>query len=266
LQVLLLWPLLVVGTLTGTVLLITLPLGALIWFITLILARSACRLEVCMPNTLRLVTPSVLLIHLLLLPFPHQLKMQLFFHSPLRSSIPRPNYFPIFRRIKLSPGADGQVRPVVEVYGEGNEAEVAGIVHERNFFKNCWSMVCRLVSLPHPRSRCLFPSLCSSLVSIGNFTPSASGITNRLGTQKTTCPINAYTTSSSPKHSSPFSPHSLSSFSFPSRRHSSSRFPVRLNWFGDLEDGRLELLSRGYSSRVRARYGKDIRGMTRGRV
>ncbi|KAJ9107297.1 hypothetical protein QFC21_000747 [Naganishia friedmannii] len=112
-QVLLLWPLLVVGTLTGTVLLITLPLGALIWFITLILARSACRLE---------------------------LKMQLFFHSPLRSSIPRPNYFPIFRRIKLSPGADGQVRPVVELYGEGNEAEVAGIVHERNFFKNCWSM------------------------------------------------------------------------------------------------------------------------------
>lgn len=45
-QAVLLWPLLVAGTLTGTVLLITLPLGALIWFLTLILARSACRLEV----------------------------------------------------------------------------------------------------------------------------------------------------------------------------------------------------------------------------
>ncbi|KAJ9109504.1 hypothetical protein QFC20_003248 [Naganishia adeliensis] len=119
----LLWPILVVGTVTGTILLITLPLGALVWFITLILARSACRLE---------------------------LKMQLYFHSPLRSSIPRPVYFPIFRRIKLAEGADGQVQPVVEVHGEGETAELTGVVHERNFFKNCWSMASWVASLPGP--------------------------------------------------------------------------------------------------------------------
>lgn len=40
------WPFLLVGTLAGTALLITLPLGVIVWWLTLILARSAARLEV----------------------------------------------------------------------------------------------------------------------------------------------------------------------------------------------------------------------------
>lgn len=45
-QALFVWPPLLVGTLVGTVLLITLPLGAAVWWLTLIIARSAARLEV----------------------------------------------------------------------------------------------------------------------------------------------------------------------------------------------------------------------------
>lgn len=145
-QAILLWPILVVGTVTGTILLITLPLGALVWFITLILARSACRLEVRLLLIFSTFTnPSL------------QLKMQLYFHSPLRSSIPRPVYFPIFRRIKLAEGADGQVRPVVEVHGEGETAELTGVVHERNFFKNCWSMVSLVRGIAVLHALILFP-------------------------------------------------------------------------------------------------------------
>lgn len=39
------WPLLVAGTLAGTALLITLPLGAVVWWLTLILSRTWARLE-----------------------------------------------------------------------------------------------------------------------------------------------------------------------------------------------------------------------------
>lgn len=46
-QALLVWPWLVIGTLVGTALLITLPIGAAVWWITLFLSRSAARLEVC---------------------------------------------------------------------------------------------------------------------------------------------------------------------------------------------------------------------------
>lgn len=45
-QALLIWPWLVVGTLVGTALLITLPIGAAVWWITLFLSRSSARLEV----------------------------------------------------------------------------------------------------------------------------------------------------------------------------------------------------------------------------
>ncbi|OWT39200.1 hypothetical protein C362_02790 [Cryptococcus neoformans Bt1] len=45
---LLVWPPLVVGTLAGTALLITLPIGAVVWWITLFIARSAARLETIM--------------------------------------------------------------------------------------------------------------------------------------------------------------------------------------------------------------------------
>ncbi|ODO07130.1 hypothetical protein I350_04500 [Cryptococcus amylolentus CBS 6273] len=45
---LLVWPWLLVGTLAGTALLITLPLGAIVWWLTLIISRSAARLETIM--------------------------------------------------------------------------------------------------------------------------------------------------------------------------------------------------------------------------
>jgi hypothetical protein len=48
---LVLWPILIAGTLVGTVLLITLPLGAMVWFLVLILARSACRAEASLVMT-----------------------------------------------------------------------------------------------------------------------------------------------------------------------------------------------------------------------
>lgn len=49
-QALLVWPFLLVGTLVGTALLITLPLGVAVWWLTLIIARSAAKLEVGLPR------------------------------------------------------------------------------------------------------------------------------------------------------------------------------------------------------------------------
>ncbi|WWC73409.1 uncharacterized protein I206_107376 [Kwoniella pini CBS 10737] len=68
---LLVWPFLVAGTLAGTVLLITLPIGAAVWWLTLFISRSAARLE------------SV---------------MQLHYHSPLNPASPPSNH-PIFYRL-----------------------------------------------------------------------------------------------------------------------------------------------------------------------
>jgi hypothetical protein len=130
---LVLWPILIAGTLVGTVLLITLPLGALVWFLVLILARSFCRLEV------RLVDATYHLTVKLIITFPIQLTMQLYFHSPLRSNIPRPVYFSIFKRVKIIQGPNGVPRPVVEVHEDGNE-EITTPVWERNFLKNSWAM------------------------------------------------------------------------------------------------------------------------------
>ncbi|WVQ75286.1 hypothetical protein IAR50_004900 [Cryptococcus sp. DSM 104548] len=45
---LMVWPWLLIGTLVGTALLITLPLGAMVWWLTLFIARSAARLETIM--------------------------------------------------------------------------------------------------------------------------------------------------------------------------------------------------------------------------
>lgn len=99
-----LWPILVAGTLSGTILLITLPLGVLIWFLLLLISRSACRLE---------------------------LAMQLTFHGPLRSDVSRPVYFPIYMRIK----------PTEESAVLDDRVEV---VWDYHFFRNAWSMVSRL--------------------------------------------------------------------------------------------------------------------------
>ncbi|WVF68876.1 hypothetical protein IAT40_003649 [Kwoniella sp. CBS 6097] len=66
------WPFLVAGTLAGTALLITLPIGAAVWWLTLFISRSAARLETI---------------------------MQLHHHSPLSASTPAPTYHPIFYRL-----------------------------------------------------------------------------------------------------------------------------------------------------------------------
>ena len=65
--------------------------------------------------------------------------MQLYFHSPLRSNIPKPVYFTIFKRVKVVQGPNGVPLPVVQVHG-GNHGEVANPVWERNFLKNGWAM------------------------------------------------------------------------------------------------------------------------------
>lgn len=66
--------------------------------------------------------------------------MQLYFHSPLRSNIPKPVYFTIFKRVKVVvQGPNGVPRPVVEVH-DGSHGEVAHPVWERNFLKNGWAM------------------------------------------------------------------------------------------------------------------------------
>ncbi|WVN87054.1 uncharacterized protein L203_102230 [Cryptococcus depauperatus CBS 7841] len=67
---LLVWPLLVAGTLAGTALLITLPIGAAVWWLTLFISRSAARLEII---------------------------MQLHYHFPQSSTV-EPHYHPIFYR------------------------------------------------------------------------------------------------------------------------------------------------------------------------
>jgi hypothetical protein len=131
---LILWPILIAGTLVGTVLLITLPLGAMVWFLVLIISRSACRAEVSGVSDLSPWFGSYLWYSRSL-----QLAMQLYFHSPLRSNIPRPVYFTIFKRVKVAQGSDGVARPVVRVHG-GNHGEIANPVWERNFLKNGWAM------------------------------------------------------------------------------------------------------------------------------
>ncbi|WVQ79485.1 hypothetical protein IAT38_001584 [Cryptococcus sp. DSM 104549] len=66
------WPPLLAGTLAGTVLLITLPIGAAVWWLTLFISRSAARLETV---------------------------MQVHYHAPLSPSAPAPQYHPIFHRL-----------------------------------------------------------------------------------------------------------------------------------------------------------------------
>ncbi|WVR08317.1 hypothetical protein IAU60_005370 [Kwoniella sp. DSM 27419] len=66
------WPPLLAGTLAGTALLITLPIGAAVWWLTLFISRSAARLETI---------------------------MQLHHHKPLSPTLPPPIYHPIFYRL-----------------------------------------------------------------------------------------------------------------------------------------------------------------------
>lgn len=118
----LVWPIVVAGTLIGTVLLILFPLGALTWLILLLLCRSLCRLEI---------------------------SLQTSFHSPLRRDVPEPVYFPIWSRIKSVPASSysGPVygtameRPVVRLERGGQpHGQVAQVVMERNVLKNAWSL------------------------------------------------------------------------------------------------------------------------------
>ncbi|KAK8870124.1 hypothetical protein IAR55_000694 [Kwoniella newhampshirensis] len=66
------WPPLLVGTLAGTALLITVPIGAAVWWLTLFISRSAARLETI---------------------------MQLYHHEPVSPTVPLPTYHPIFYRL-----------------------------------------------------------------------------------------------------------------------------------------------------------------------
>jgi len=115
----LVWPFLVAGTLAGTALLVVLPLGALVWLLTLLLSRSVSRLEIA---------------------------MQTYFHGPLSPMIARPVYHPIFQRIKTVSSPHGGIRAVVDVPPEGvsgsPERAEPEVVWEKNVFKNAWAMFC----------------------------------------------------------------------------------------------------------------------------
>ncbi|KIR60258.1 hypothetical protein I312_104194 [Cryptococcus bacillisporus CA1280] len=83
---LLVWPPLLVGTLAGTALLITLPIGAAVWWITLFIARSAARLETIMQTYYHPLPPSKLppyhpIFHIPLAPSPLPTPL----HSPTSS-------------------------------------------------------------------------------------------------------------------------------------------------------------------------------------
>ncbi|WVW86589.1 hypothetical protein I302_108639 [Kwoniella bestiolae CBS 10118] len=122
---LLVWPFLVAGTLAGTVLLITLPLGAAVWWLTLFISRSAARLE------------SI---------------MQLHYHSPLSPASPPSNH-PIFYRLVPSispttpissptspypqtPGLDASDEETPNPISE----ETTALVWEKRFMKCSYAM------------------------------------------------------------------------------------------------------------------------------
>ncbi|CAD6591338.1 MAG: hypothetical protein TREMPRED_006073, partial [Tremellales sp. Tagirdzhanova-0007] len=101
---LLVWPPLVAGTLAGTALLITLPIGAAIWWLVLIISRSAAHFETF---------------------------IQVKYHSPLEQRLLPPIYHPIFHRIK---DRSNLPSPISEV------AEMPEIQWEKRFIKCSYAM------------------------------------------------------------------------------------------------------------------------------
>ncbi|KAL7424856.1 hypothetical protein Q5752_000541 [Cryptotrichosporon argae] len=100
---LLVWPPLLAGTLAGTALLITLPIGAVVWWLTLIIARSAARFETL---------------------------SQIHYHQPLHVAMPE--YHPIFYRVKLRSAPGSPLSPIGETPPE--------IQWEKKFLKCSWAM------------------------------------------------------------------------------------------------------------------------------
>lgn len=108
---LLVWPPLLVGTLAGTVLLVTLPIGAVLWWLTLIIARWAAQEE---------------------------LKMQNRFHG-VAGPRPRPIFHRI-REVRLVPPTTGRREGGEALGGGGGEGEVE-VVWDTRFLNNSWAMV-----------------------------------------------------------------------------------------------------------------------------
>ncbi|RXK38006.1 hypothetical protein M231_04675 [Tremella mesenterica] len=108
------WPFLVAGTLAGTALLITLPIGAAVWWLTLFISRSAARLEMI---------------------------MQLHHHSPLDETSPTPTYHPIFYRIKerSTPASPVSPRAPTSPRDVGSEDPME-VVWEEGFMKCSYAM------------------------------------------------------------------------------------------------------------------------------
>ncbi|KAI9631761.1 uncharacterized protein MKK02DRAFT_35587 [Dioszegia hungarica] len=102
---LLIWPFLFAGTVAGTALLITLPIGAAVWWLTLILARTAARVEIM---------------------------MQTHHHAPLSRAIPV--YHPIFHR---------PLYACTQYVSDGPTGEEQGPLEwERGFIKCSYAMFC----------------------------------------------------------------------------------------------------------------------------
>ncbi|ORX38073.1 hypothetical protein BD324DRAFT_624406 [Kockovaella imperatae] len=114
---LLVWPFLLAGTLAGTALLITLPLGAAVWWLTLFLARSAARLEII---------------------------TQLHYHSPLSPSRRHPAYHPIFHHPKevLSSPDPLETDPDCADIHSDEEGGTDEVVWETRFIKCSYAMFC----------------------------------------------------------------------------------------------------------------------------
>lgn len=117
------------GTLVGTILLITLPIGVVIWWLTLFIARSAARLEVRQFSSLFQAQAH------------GQIKLQTKYHSPLDPSTPIPTYHPIFYRLKPTSA------PSIPHHERGhfgpdpsNEAD-EGYVWDKRFLKCSYAMV-----------------------------------------------------------------------------------------------------------------------------
>ncbi|EPQ56810.1 hypothetical protein GLOTRDRAFT_57861, partial [Gloeophyllum trabeum ATCC 11539] len=103
------WVYLFVFTLTGTTLLMALPLGALLCFIDLLGARAFSRAE---------------------------LFLQSRFHGPLPYPLPDPPQ-PIFTRLRAPMPADAESGADSEVFGSRPRS---GHVYERSFYKNTYAM------------------------------------------------------------------------------------------------------------------------------
>ncbi|TFK53838.1 hypothetical protein OE88DRAFT_1656209 [Heliocybe sulcata] len=99
------WVYLFVFTLTGTTLLMALPLGAVLCFLNLLGARAFSRAE---------------------------LFLQSYFHDPLPYPLPYPP-LPIFSRFRESTDEDEESR----LFGSGHRAP---LVYERSFYKNTYAM------------------------------------------------------------------------------------------------------------------------------